>query len=297
MGCSSARWRMSTPAMLLRAGRRCLRTRNQFGGSAVVPGVQTVTAAATGTAATCRGSPHRTAPDGWMDDLGSGADPAGATRTRRADDCSNVTTVRCPNCRREPRDVGPGARAWGDAIRSRRDTAECEASDSSGRRRSGAGGAAAPGPPHRSCGPARPARRGLTAARRGGPRSARRHRCSDRGAPGPQSRRRGADHRAAPRIRGSRRYDHLGHRAPELRAQAVHRRAGLFDELRRAGGLSGTPNRTESSCDLVENSHASTALSYADGLAKALALQGRADHAVVAVVGDGALTGGMCWRR
>ena len=72
-------------------------------------------------------------------------------------------------------------------------------------------------------------------------------------------------------------------------------RRAVFDGLRSAGGLSGYPNRTESSCDLVENSHASTALSYADGLAKALALQGRADHAVVAVVGDGALTGGMCW--
>jgi 1-deoxy-D-xylulose-5-phosphate synthase len=47
--------------------------------------------------------------------------------------------------------------------------------------------------------------------------------------------------------------------------------------------------------DLVENSHASTALSYADGLAKAFALRGESDRAVVAVVGDGALTGGMCW--
>lgn len=67
-----------------------------------------------------------------------------------------------------------------------------------------------------------------------------------------------------------------------------------FDRLRRRGGLSGYPSRAESEHDLVENSHASTALSYADGLAKAYALQGQRRH-VVAVVGDGALTGGMCW--
>jgi 1-deoxy-D-xylulose-5-phosphate synthase len=67
-----------------------------------------------------------------------------------------------------------------------------------------------------------------------------------------------------------------------------------FDGLRGAGGLSGYPNRAESEHDLVENSHASTALSYADGLAKAAALTGSARR-VVAVVGDGALTGGMCW--
>ena len=71
------------------------------------------------------------------------------------------------------------------------------------------------------------------------------------------------------------------------------RRAG-FDRLRQAGGLSGYPSRDESEHDLVENSHASTALSYADGLAKAYALW-RTGRAVVAVVGDGALTGGMCW--
>jgi 1-deoxy-D-xylulose-5-phosphate synthase len=65
--------------------------------------------------------------------------------------------------------------------------------------------------------------------------------------------------------------------------------------LRQAGGVSGYPSRAESDHDLVENSHASTALSYADGLAKAFALRGRTDRAVVAVVGDGALTGGMCW--
>ena len=71
-------------------------------------------------------------------------------------------------------------------------------------------------------------------------------------------------------------------------------RADLFDTLRKKGGLSGYPSRAESEHDLVENSHASTALSYADGLAKAYRLRGERRH-VVAVVGDGALTGGMCW--
>ncbi|HEY3260236.1 MAG TPA: 1-deoxy-D-xylulose-5-phosphate synthase [Pseudonocardiaceae bacterium] len=71
------------------------------------------------------------------------------------------------------------------------------------------------------------------------------------------------------------------------------RRAG-FELLKQRGGLSGYPSRAESEHDLVENSHASTALSYADGLAKAFALTGQRRH-VVAVVGDGALTGGMCW--
>ncbi|MDX3763133.1 1-deoxy-D-xylulose-5-phosphate synthase [Streptomyces sp. AK02-04a] len=66
-----------------------------------------------------------------------------------------------------------------------------------------------------------------------------------------------------------------------------------FDTLRRAGGLSGYPCQAESVHDLVENSHASTALSYADGLAKARTLNGEQDRAVVAVIGDGALTGGM----
>jgi 1-deoxy-D-xylulose-5-phosphate synthase len=68
-----------------------------------------------------------------------------------------------------------------------------------------------------------------------------------------------------------------------------------FATLRQAGGLSGYPSRAESEHDWIENSHASTALSYADGMAKAFALRGETDRAVVAVVGDGALTGGMCW--
>ncbi|HEX6471248.1 MAG TPA: 1-deoxy-D-xylulose-5-phosphate synthase [Streptosporangiaceae bacterium] len=67
-----------------------------------------------------------------------------------------------------------------------------------------------------------------------------------------------------------------------------------FTDLKRRGGLSGYPNQAESEHDIIENSHASTALSYADGLAKAYTLRGE-DRAVVAVVGDGALTGGMCW--
>src|SRR5690554_3520916 len=68
-----------------------------------------------------------------------------------------------------------------------------------------------------------------------------------------------------------------------------------FADLRRRGGLSGYPSRTESEHDVVENSHASTSLSWADGIAKAYAIQGRPDRHVVAVIGDGALTGGMAW--
>ena len=67
-----------------------------------------------------------------------------------------------------------------------------------------------------------------------------------------------------------------------------------FDRLRQRDGLSGYPSRAESRHDVVENCHASTALSYADGIAKAIRLRGDDRHAV-AVVGDGALTGGMCW--
>jgi 1-deoxy-D-xylulose-5-phosphate synthase len=67
-----------------------------------------------------------------------------------------------------------------------------------------------------------------------------------------------------------------------------------FSKLRSKGGLSGYPSRAESEHDVIENSHASTVLGWADGLAKANELQGRDDH-VVAVIGDGALTGGMAW--
>jgi 1-deoxy-D-xylulose-5-phosphate synthase len=67
-----------------------------------------------------------------------------------------------------------------------------------------------------------------------------------------------------------------------------------FERLRKKGGLSGYPSQAESEHDVIENSHASTGLSYADGLAKAYALRGE-DRYVVAVIGDGALTGGMAW--
>ena len=72
-------------------------------------------------------------------------------------------------------------------------------------------------------------------------------------------------------------------------------RAAAFDTLRQEQGLSGYPSRQESVHDVIENSHASTALSYADGIAKAFELAGESDRHVVAVVGDGALTGGMTW--
>ena len=68
-----------------------------------------------------------------------------------------------------------------------------------------------------------------------------------------------------------------------------------FGRLRQRGGVSGYPNRAESEHDWVENSHASTSLSYADGLAKAMKLRGETRRRVVAVIGDGALTGGMAW--
>ncbi|WP_350276698.1 1-deoxy-D-xylulose-5-phosphate synthase [Kribbella sp. HUAS MG21] len=71
-------------------------------------------------------------------------------------------------------------------------------------------------------------------------------------------------------------------------------RAGQFGTLRQQGGLSGYPSQAESEHDLVENSHASTALSYADGLAKAYRLR-KEDRHVVALIGDGGLTGGMAW--
>ena len=67
-----------------------------------------------------------------------------------------------------------------------------------------------------------------------------------------------------------------------------------WDRLKKSGGLSGYPSRAESAHDHVENSHASTALSWADGLARGYALTDQRRH-VVAVVGDGALTGGMAW--
>ena len=72
-------------------------------------------------------------------------------------------------------------------------------------------------------------------------------------------------------------------------------RAEGFDKLRQRGGLAGYPNRRESEHDVIENSHASTALSWADGIAKAFTIKGEKNRHVVALVGDGSLTGGMAW--
>ena len=68
-----------------------------------------------------------------------------------------------------------------------------------------------------------------------------------------------------------------------------------FNKLRQRGGVAGYPNRSESDHDVVENSHASTALSWSDGIAKGFSLTNQKDRTVVCVVGDGALTGGMSW--
>ena len=68
-----------------------------------------------------------------------------------------------------------------------------------------------------------------------------------------------------------------------------------FEKLRQRGGVAGYPNRSESEHDVVENSHASTALSWSDGIAKGFALTNQKNRTVICVVGDGALTGGMSW--
>jgi 1-deoxy-D-xylulose-5-phosphate synthase len=72
-------------------------------------------------------------------------------------------------------------------------------------------------------------------------------------------------------------------------------RAADFDGLRQRGGIAGYPNRSESEHDVIENSHASTALSWGDGISYGFAQTGQSDRHVVVVVGDGALTGGMSW--
>ncbi len=72
-------------------------------------------------------------------------------------------------------------------------------------------------------------------------------------------------------------------------------RAEGFDLLRQRGGVAGYPNRVESEHDVIENSHASTALSWGDGISRGFAIRGESDRHVVVVVGDGALTGGMSW--
>ena len=72
-------------------------------------------------------------------------------------------------------------------------------------------------------------------------------------------------------------------------------RADKFDKLRQRGGIAGYPNRSESEHDVIENSHASTALSWGDGISRGFSLTKQDDRHVVVVVGDGALTGGMSW--
>jgi 1-deoxy-D-xylulose-5-phosphate synthase len=72
-------------------------------------------------------------------------------------------------------------------------------------------------------------------------------------------------------------------------------RVADFDGLRQRGGIAGYPNRSESEHDVIENSHASTALSWGDGISYGFAQTGQTDRHVVVVVGDGALTGGMSW--
>jgi 1-deoxy-D-xylulose-5-phosphate synthase len=72
-------------------------------------------------------------------------------------------------------------------------------------------------------------------------------------------------------------------------------RGGDFDGLRQRGGIAGYPNRRESEHDVIENSHASTALSWGDGISRGFSITGQSDRSVVVVVGDGALTGGMSW--
>ena len=72
-------------------------------------------------------------------------------------------------------------------------------------------------------------------------------------------------------------------------------RADQFDGLRQRGGIAGYPNRAESEHDVIENSHASTALSWGDGISRGFAITNQKDRSVVVVVGDGALTGGMSW--
>jgi 1-deoxy-D-xylulose-5-phosphate synthase len=68
-----------------------------------------------------------------------------------------------------------------------------------------------------------------------------------------------------------------------------------FSRLRQRDGLAGYPQRSESIHDIVESSHASSSLSWADGISRAFAATGQGDRHVVAVIGDGALTGGMTW--
>ena len=100
--------------------------------------------------------------------------------------------------------------------------------------------------------------------------------------------------RVAPGVRFAARSDPVRHRTSVIRAQDRHRPEGGIRQAASARGLTGYQERAESEHDWIESSHASAALSYADGLSKSFELTGQ-DRTVVAVVGDGALTGGMCW--
>ena len=68
-----------------------------------------------------------------------------------------------------------------------------------------------------------------------------------------------------------------------------------LSSMRQKGGIAGYPQRAESEHDIVESSHASSSLSWADGISRAFGATGQKDRHVVAVIGDGALTGGMSW--
>ena len=87
----------------------------------------------------------------------------------------------------------------------------------------------------------------------------------------------------------------MGHRTPGVRAQILTGRSPDFDTLRREGGLSGYPSREESAHDIVENSHASTAISYADGLAKAGNAEGYSAHGTWSRSSAWCADRGMAW--
>ena len=89
----------------------------------------------------------------------------------------------------------------------------------------------------------------------------------------------------------------MGHRPPGLRPQARHRPPERLRQLRQPGGLSGYPSRAESPHDWIENSHASTVMSYAHGSPSARDRQGDHQRHIVAVIGDGSMTGGMAYER
>ena len=117
----------------------------------------------------------------------------------------------------------------------------------------------------------------------------------DRRPPRPEPRRRRAHARAAPGLRVARATRSSSTPATRPTCTSCSPAGRTSRRLKQNGGLSGYPCRAESEHDIVENSHASTALSWADGLARASRCAAQHDRHVVAVVGDGALTGGMAW--